>query len=150
MLAIERGELDGIVGYSWTVARSGHKDLIDSGQLKIVMQLGLRKHPDLPAVPLITDFVTNPEDIRVLELIFARQAMGRPVVAPPGTDPRIVSALRRAFADAMHDPQFVAESKRIGLEMNFVGGHDVQAMVERLYQSPPEIVKRVQLITATY
>src|SRR5437762_165730 len=47
LLAIERGELDGIVGYSWGVARSGHKDLLESGKLKIVMQLALEKHKEL-------------------------------------------------------------------------------------------------------
>jgi len=43
MLAIERGELDGIVGYSWGVARVGNRDDLASGRLKIVMQLGLTR-----------------------------------------------------------------------------------------------------------
>jgi tripartite-type tricarboxylate transporter receptor subunit TctC len=150
LLAIVRGELDGIVGYSWGVAHSGHRDLLDSGLLKIIMQLGLEKHRDLPNVPLITEFVTKHEDRQVLELLFARQAMGRPVVAPPGTDPRVVPVLRRAFADAMHDPQFIAESTRMGLETNFVSGHDVQALVERLYKSPTDVVRRAQVITSAY
>jgi tripartite-type tricarboxylate transporter receptor subunit TctC len=149
-LAVARGELDGVVGYSWAVARVGHKQLLESGRLKIILQLGLEKHPDLPHIPLVTEFVSGREDRRVLELIFARQAMGRPLVAPPGTDPAIVQVLRRAFAETMGDPQFIAESVRIGLEMNFVSGHDVQALVERLYQAPADVVRRAQIITAAY
>ena len=51
LLAVERGELDGIVGYSWGVARSGNRDLLESGKLKIVMQLALGKHKELPTIP---------------------------------------------------------------------------------------------------
>src|SRR5258705_12515404 len=107
MLAVERGELDGIVGYSWGVARAGNKDLFETGKLKIVMQLALSKHADLPNVPLVTEFVTKPDDRQVLEMIFSRQSMGRPLVAPPGLDPRVVAALRQAFASTMSDPQFI-------------------------------------------
>ena len=64
MLAIERGELDGIVGYSWGVARVGNRDDIASGRLKIVMQLGLEKHKDLPNVPMLDEFVHNADDRR--------------------------------------------------------------------------------------
>jgi hypothetical protein len=148
LLAVERGELDGIVGYSWGVARSGNKDLLDSGKLKIVMQLALSKHKELPTIPLVTDFVTNPDDQKVLEAIFSRQSMGRPLVAPPGLDPRLAHVLRAGIAAAMNDPQLLAESARTGLEINFVSGEDVQALVEGLYRSPPAVVARAQAIAA--
>jgi tripartite-type tricarboxylate transporter receptor subunit TctC len=146
LLAVERGELDGIVGYSWGVARSGNKDLLESGRLKIVMQLALGRHRELPTIPLVTDFVSNPEDKKVLEVIFSRQSMGRPLVAPPGLDPRLAHALRAGFAAAMTDPELLAESARTGLEINFVSGDDVQALVESLYRSPPAVVARAQAI----
>ena len=148
LLAIERGELDGIVGYSWGVARSGHKDLLESGKLKIVMQLALEKHKELPNIPLVTDFVTKPDDRHVLELIFSRQPMGRPLVAPPGLDARVARTLRQAVAATMRDPQFIAEGARLDLETNFITGGDVQALVQRLYRSPPDIVRRAQAIVS--
>jgi tripartite-type tricarboxylate transporter receptor subunit TctC len=148
LLAVERGELDGIVGYSWGVARSGNRDLLESGKLKIVMQLALGKHKELPTIPLVTDFVSNPEDKKVLEVIFSRQSMGRPLVAPPGLDPRVAQALRQALADAMHDPQLIAEGAKMDLELGFVSGAEVQAIVERLYRSPPEVIARAQAIAA--
>jgi tripartite-type tricarboxylate transporter receptor subunit TctC len=149
MLAIERGELDGIVGYSWGVARVGNKDDLASGRLKVVMQLGLQKHKELPDVPMLDAFVTKPQDRAVLDMIFSRQAMGRPLVAPPGLDPRIATALREAFAEAMRDPQLIAEAAKMDLELGFVSGADVQTLVERLYQSPPEVIARAQAIVAT-
>jgi tripartite-type tricarboxylate transporter receptor subunit TctC len=74
--------------------------------------------------------------------------MGRPLVAPPDLDPRLTQALRAGFAAAMNDPELLAESARSGLEINFVGGEDVQALVEGLYRSPPAVVARAQAIAA--
>jgi tripartite-type tricarboxylate transporter receptor subunit TctC len=67
-------------------------------------------------------------------------------VAPPGVDPRVVEVLRKAFADTMRDPQFIAEGAKIGLELEFVAGGEVQSMVERLYRSPANVVSRAQTI----
>jgi tripartite-type tricarboxylate transporter receptor subunit TctC len=95
---------------------------------------------------LVTEFVKNPDDRQVLEMIFARQSMGRPVVAPPGVDLRVVDVLRKALADTMRDPQFIAEGAKIGLELEFVAGGEVQSLVERLYRSPAPVVSRAQAI----
>jgi tripartite-type tricarboxylate transporter receptor subunit TctC len=75
--------------------------------------------------------------------------MGRPVLAPPGTEPRIVEALRRAFTEAMHDPQLIADAARMDLEIDFASGEEVQALVERLYKTPPAVVARARAIAAT-
>jgi tripartite-type tricarboxylate transporter receptor subunit TctC len=148
MLAIERGELDGIVGYSWSVARSGNKTQLDDGSLKVILQVALTGHPELKGVPLISDFVKDQADRQVLDLIFSRNAMGRPLLAPPGLDLAVAAALRGGFAKAMHDPDLIAEAAKIDLELNFVSGEDVQAMVERLYRLPPEVLRRAQDIAA--
>jgi tripartite-type tricarboxylate transporter receptor subunit TctC len=148
MLAIERGELDGIVGYSWSVARSGNKDQLDDGSLKIILQVALNRHPELPNVPLVTDFVKTDVERQVLELIFSRNSMGRPLLAPPGLDPAVAKALRSGFARAMHDPDLIAEAAKIDLELNFVSGEEVQALVERLYHAPPDVLARAQAIAA--
>jgi tripartite-type tricarboxylate transporter receptor subunit TctC len=146
MLAVARGELDGIVGYSWGVARSGNRSELQSGKLKILLQLALDKHQELSQVPIVTELVTKADDRQVLEMIFSRNSMGRPLVAPPGLDPRVSRALRQAFSDVMHDAAFIGEGAKVGLELNFVGGADVQAMVERLYSASPAVVARAQAI----
>jgi hypothetical protein len=42
----------------------------------------------------------------------------------------------------MRDPQPIAEGAKMDLELGFVSGVDVQALVERL--SPPEVMARAQ------
>jgi len=99
-------------------------------------------------VPTLDAFVTAAADRQVLELIFSRQAMGRPLVAPPGLHPQVGETLRAAFAATMRDPQLIAEAAKMDLELGVVGGADVQALVDRLYRSPPEVIARAQAIVA--
>jgi tripartite-type tricarboxylate transporter receptor subunit TctC len=147
LLSLERGEVDGLLGYSWAAARSGSADMLRTGKLKNIMQLGLRKHPDLPNLPLIMDLVKNEDDRRVLELVFARQAMGRPFIAPPGTPAGIVSALRAGFRDSMKDAELIDFAGKLDLEVAPMSGEDVQALVERLHQFPASVIERTQAIT---
>ena len=92
------------------------------------------------------DLVPDGDKKNVLELIFSRQSMGRPIVAPPGLEPDVVAALRKGFADTMSDPEFVAESDKLNLEVNFVSGEEVQSIVNRVYAFPESVVKRAQEI----
>src|SRR5262249_55237294 len=144
LLGIARGELDGVLGYSWGVAKLGSRDDLASGHLKIILQLALKKHAELKDVPLVMDLVPEGDRKKVLELIFSRQSMGRPIVAPPGLEPEVVAALRKGFADTMNDPEFVAESDKLNMEVNFVSGEDVQGIVRRVYSFPDEVVKSAQ------
>jgi tripartite-type tricarboxylate transporter receptor subunit TctC len=148
ILAMQRSEVDGAVGYSWSTARVGSGPQLKSGEFKIIMQLALEKHPDLPDVPLVLDLVKTEEDRALFNLIFARQAMGRPVVAPPGLDPRVLAALRKGFDETLKDKEFLAEAGRIGLEINHVGGEEVEALVRKLYAMPPSVASRAQKILA--
>jgi tripartite-type tricarboxylate transporter receptor subunit TctC len=147
LLGISRNELDGVLGYSWGVARMGSRDQLAEGKLKLVMQLALKKHQELPDVPLVTDFATG-DDKRVLEVIFARQSMGRPLVAPPGLDPAVVAALRRGFAETMRDPGFIADCEKINLEINFVSGEDVQALMQQISALPESVIAEARKIVA--
>ncbi|HWG03996.1 MAG TPA: tripartite tricarboxylate transporter substrate-binding protein [Beijerinckiaceae bacterium] len=140
LLAMAKGELDALAGYSWAAAKVGSAEELHSGKIKIVLQLALRKHPDLPDVPVVTDLVKTEDDRQALELIMSRQSMGRPVVAPPGLKPEMGKALRQAISQVMKDPQFIAECDKVGLEVNYVGGEEVQALVERLYRLSPSVV----------
>ena len=88
------------------------------------------------------DLVKTPEQRAVLRLIFARQVMGRPFLAPPGMPAARLAILRRAFMDTMQDKAFLAEADKIKLEITPVTGEAVQKLVAEIYSTPPEIVRR--------
>jgi tripartite-type tricarboxylate transporter receptor subunit TctC len=143
VLAMERGELQGRCGWSYSSVKAAHPDWLAQKKIAILVQFALAKHPELPDVPLITDLAKTPEQQKLLKFVFARQVMGRPYLAPPGVPPATVAALRRAFMDTMADKDFLADADRAKLEITPVSGERIQELVAELYKTPPELTKRL-------
>jgi tripartite-type tricarboxylate transporter receptor subunit TctC len=141
VLAMERKEIDGRCGWSWTSLLSRSRVLYDSGKINIAMQIALQPHEDLPNVPLLMDLAGDPREKAALKLIVSRQSIARPFAASPGIPEARVQALRAAFDATMKDAEFLAEAKRLDLEVRPVSGPDVEALLREVYASPPEIVK---------
>ncbi len=146
VMAMERQEVDGRCGWSYSSIISGNADWLKNGDVNLLMQLSTSKHPELPDVPLVMDLVENPADRKLLNLMFARQTLGRPYAAPPGVPEDRVEALRAAFMATMQDPEFLAEAKAQDLEITPVDGATVQSLVEEVYQSDPEVIARLNEI----
>jgi tripartite-type tricarboxylate transporter receptor subunit TctC len=141
VLGMERGEVGGRCGWSWSSLLSENKALLDSKKINIVLQLGLQKFEGLPDVPSVMDLPTTPQNKAALKLIVSRQSIARPFAAPPGLPPQRLQALRAAFDATMKDPQFLAETQRLNLEVRPVSGADVQKLIRELYATPPDVVK---------
>ena len=141
-LAMQRGEVEGRCGWSWSSIKTNHPEWVKDGTLKLLVQLSLEKHPDMPDVPLIMDFVKTEEQRGVMRLVFARQVMGRPFLAPPGVPAERIALLRKAFMDTMKDKDFLAQADKLKLEITPVSGERVQELVAEVYRTPPDIVKR--------
>ena len=140
-LGMERGEVNGRCGWSWSSLLSQSRQLLDSKRINIVIQLALQKHEDLPNVPLIMDLPTTPQNKAALRLIASRQSIARPFAAPPGVPADRIAALRAAFDATMKDPQFLAEAGRLDLEVRPVSGVEVEKLIAEIYASPPDVVK---------
>jgi hypothetical protein len=146
LLALERGEVEGNCGLGWTLIKLRKADWLKELKINILFQWSLRPHPDLTAVPLIIDAAKSSEDRKVFEFLLAPQGMGRPFFAPPGVPADRLAALRAAFVHTLQDAQFLAEADRMGLEVQPVGGNEVQQLIERIYASPPEVVARAKAV----
>jgi tripartite-type tricarboxylate transporter receptor subunit TctC len=141
-LAMERGEVQGRCGWSWSSVVATHSDWLAQHKINILAQLALSRHADLPNVPLIEDFAKTPEQKQILRLIFARQTMGRPFLAPPNLPPERAQALQQAFSDTMKDSEFLAEAKKLKLEINPVSGTDVEKVLQEAYQVPKTVAAK--------
>lgn len=141
-LAMERGEVQGRCGWSWTTVKATHQSWIDDHKITVLAQLALSKHPDLPTVPLAIDLATTEEQRQILKLIFARQVMGRPFLAPPGLASDRADALRQAFMDTMNDQSFLTDAGQLQLEINPVGGDQIQKLVEDVYKTPAAVARQ--------
>ena len=141
LLAMERGEVDGRCGWSWSSVVANRGDWLTEKKINILVQMALQKHPDLPDVPLVLDLADNEDEERAMELIFARQVMGRPYVAPPGIPVERRDALRQAFLDMVEDPAFKADIQKIDLELNPVSGVEIERVIARIYAASPAAIR---------
>ena len=141
LLAMERGEVDGRCGWSWSTVVSTRSEWLDEGKINILVQVALEKHPDLPDVPLVTEFADSDNELMALELIFARQVMGRPYLAPPGIPAERREALRRAFDATTRDTEFRAEAARLQLELNPVSGEEIDMLITRIYGASDSAIR---------
>ena len=145
-LALERGEVQGRCGWSWSSIVATRKDWITSKKIVVLVQMSLSKHPDLPDVPLIMDLAKTPEQRQIFKLIFARQVMGRPFAAPPGVPADRLATLRTAFDETVKDKAFLDDAAKGKFEINPVGGAELDALVKEIYQTPPEVTKKAAAI----
>ena len=96
----------------------------------------------------MVDLAKTDEQRKILELIFARQVMGRPFLAPPGIPADRAAALRKAFMDTMNDKELLADAERAKMEITPVPGEKIGELVTRIYATPPEIAKKaVEMIS---
>jgi tripartite-type tricarboxylate transporter receptor subunit TctC len=145
-LALERGEVDGRCGWSWSSIKLAKPDWLTGGKLNLIVQMALAKSPDLPGVPFIMDYATTREQQQILRLILSRQAMGWPFVTTPGLPEERLQALRKAFDETMADPEFLGDAKAHKLDVNPMGGDAVAALVDELYRTPPDLVAQARKV----
>jgi tripartite-type tricarboxylate transporter receptor subunit TctC len=142
MLAMERGEVGGRCAWSWSAAKATRQDWIDHKQINIFAQTALRKHPELPNVPLVLDYAKTDADRSILKLVFARQEFAWPYIAPPGVPADRIAALRRAFMETMKDKDFLADAEKAKLEIMPVPGEQIEKLVGELNATPASVIAR--------
>ena len=141
ILAMERGEVDGNCGWSWTTAIQSRPQWFKDGTAVNILQFASKRHPDLKDVPLLNDFAKTDAERAQMELLISRQVMGRPFFLPPAVPADRVALLRKAFLDTLADPELAALSATSKMEINPVSGQEVQALVQKLLKSSPEVVQ---------
>ena len=82
----------------------------------------------------------------VTEFISASAEFGRPMLTSPGTPADRVKTLREAYAKTMQDPGFIAQTNKSKLVLQPSTGEELQALVERIMNQPPEVIERVKKI----
>ena len=144
-LAMERGELDGYPSVFYSALSSTRPDWLADKKAKAIVQYGPQKLPQLGAVPFAPDLVSDPQDKLLMQVAFTPLALGRPLLMPPGVPADRVAALRAALMDTFADADFLADAKKIGLQVNSPrGGDQLVQIIERAYRAPPRIIERLR------
>lgn len=145
--AIETGELHGLFMSGWSGnGRAYVLDQLARGQMKLLMQMAAKRDPRHADTPTILELVESPQDKQIVELILTRLSLGRPFIGPPAIPSDRVVVLRSAFRQALEDPTLRAEAEKQRLALDPMWGDEAQMLIERLYQTPPDVLERTRKI----
>jgi tripartite-type tricarboxylate transporter receptor subunit TctC len=138
--ALERGEIHGRSN-SWNSYMISHPDWISGKKIIPLVQIGLKKDPNLPNVPMVTEFATSDQGRKVLELISTTSAFSRAVWGPPEMPKEALAILRKSFDATMNDPAVRADAEKRKFYLDPMTGAEVEAEAVRLQSAPADVVK---------
>jgi tripartite-type tricarboxylate transporter receptor subunit TctC len=146
ILAMERGEIDGMCGWPWPTVKSQKPDWLRDGKLNILVQINVEDDSELSklGVPGFAKFTKSEADRRAVALVVSQQVFGRPYLLPPGTPAARVSMLRAALAATLNDPAFLSEAQVSRLDVSPASGEKVQELVSHIYAAPAETIARAR------
>lgn len=134
-VAAEAGEVAGLCGLSWASAKSTWRKGLESGEAVVVLQNAPKPHPELPNVPLAIDQAKTAEAKKLIQVgIHDASTITYLYSLPPKTPKDRVQTLRKAFADTMNDPEFLAEAKKANLDLEPVAGEEVEKTVATFFK----------------
>jgi len=145
VLAMERGEVDGLCGLSWSTLKARHLRWMNEKKINIIIQAALRKQPELSDVPLASELTQDREKLQILKLFLASQETARPFAAPPDIPADRKAALIRAFDATMKDPEFLAEAAKLNVDVNPLSAKGVDDILAELYSTPKAVLEKAAL-----
>lgn len=144
VLSVERGEIEGLAYWSWGAINTVKPDWLADKKINLLFQTASPPHPEIPHVPTLASLARTDEQRQAIELITARDIAARPFVAPPDLPTDRAQALMTAFEKSHHDKAFIAEAEKAKLEIDFVSGAEVEAVIRKAYAAPPAVVDLVK------
>jgi tripartite-type tricarboxylate transporter receptor subunit TctC len=139
-LAMEQGVIEGRCGWSWSSIRATRKNLVSEKKIRILLQLAVARHKDLPNVPAAAEFAATRKDRETLNLFLSRQLWARPYLVGPNVPKIRADALRAAFEKTMADSAFREDSGRQWLQTGLVDAATIRNQLETLYAYPLDVV----------
>ena len=144
-VGVERGELHGMC-LGWESVKSASYQWLKDGFAKVVVQNGMKSHPDLADVPLAIEFAKDEESKTLLRLVDAPAAMAKPFALPPGVEPARVEVLREALQATYRDPAFLEEAGNMRLEFSPKIHTEIQDILSEVLNTPVAAVQRYKEI----
>jgi len=140
--AIENGELHGWAG-QWLGWKLRKADWIRDGKIVNLVQMASKRDPDLPDVPLLSDFAQNDEQRELFAFVQTGIA-DKAFLAPPRVPKDRADALAKAYWDTLHDQRFVAAMTKLQYRIDPIPGPRIQKYVEGLMKTPPAKAARLR------
>ncbi len=140
-MGMMRGEIVGQLG-SYVSLRS----FIKAEGCRILLQIGAKKHPELPDVPLGLDQKVPEKGKKLLALMAGMAEIWRPTAGPPNITASRLEVLREAYKKALTDPELIKEAEKVGMELDPAFGVEVDKMIKEAMHQPEENIALLKKI----
>jgi tripartite-type tricarboxylate transporter receptor subunit TctC len=145
MLAVERGEVDGICA-DYATVKANQSNWITQDKIVVLAQFGLTLLAGLEHVPMGIDRVKDELDRQAVRLFMSQQEFGRPYVMPPGVPQERLAAMRAAFEATVTDTAFLEEAQKIQMDVSPLTGAELDKLFQEAYAASPEVVARTKVL----
>ena len=146
-LAMDKGEVQGLCGMGYSSILSQRPDWFREGSpVRVLAQETIKGDPDLDkaGVPLTMSFARTEEQKTILSIVYAQGVFTRPFVMAPEVPRERFLAMRKAFLQALADPDLIADATRQGLTVTALPGDELEGMIRKIYATPPDVVEKVR------
>jgi tripartite-type tricarboxylate transporter receptor subunit TctC len=150
VLSIERGEIDATITDSDT-AKQIMTPQMQAGTIIPLVQMGERKSDPLFRNTAVAKELFADKGPAAAELLAAFEpplAWARPYFLPPGTPANVVATMRAAFMATMADPEFIAETVQLRIDLDPLPGERVQELLEQYMSTPKSVIDRIDRLVA--
>lgn len=144
--AIEKGEVQGGCGQSWSSMAATYPHWFKDNLVKVLVQEDPEGYPELNAkgFPLARSFAKTEEQRKILDLVYSQTVFGRPYVVAAEVPADRVAALRKAFMATFNDPGLKAEAEKMQVDVIATAGEELQKKIAEVYATPADIVEKAR------
>ena len=148
ILAMQRGEMDASCGLFESLLQASYMDLIQAGDLDIFVQTSLDKRSTVfPEATPILDVIKTDDQRQLAQLVFGPAGITRPLVAPPGTHPDRLSALRKALFATIADPVTKEVASKMKMDLRPKSVEEITSVLEVFQQASPISLSKAYAVT---
>lgn len=144
-IALERGEID-MAMQNWEFLRRSNAEWLRDNKINLIVQYGLKRHPELPNVPTIIEMAKTEEERQVWDLFLKSGTIGYSLAMTPGVPADRAALVRKAFNAMVQDPAFRAEAARMSLEIEPIAGEVLQETVLNMFKIEPASITKAKAI----
>jgi tripartite-type tricarboxylate transporter receptor subunit TctC len=148
MFALQRGEINGYPSAPEEALRRIYGKQLADGDIRLILQFGPEPLKSYPHVPWAQDMAANEEDRNLIDLATGFLRTGYVYMMGPDVAKERVAAMRKAFMDALNDPDLLGEAKQQTLNIAPIEGASVADMLDKAYNMPPSVINRMRRIFA--
>ena len=145
-IAMERGEVGGRGSNLWASWKSTRPQWLAEKKIHMLVQIALKRHPELPDVPLMQELVKSELHKQVMTFMLADTAIARSIVTTPDVPADRLAALRQAFDAAIKDPALIKEAAQAQQDISPISGAEAQEVANSIVNASPEVVAEAKTI----